>query len=56
MSISKQATVWCDICEDWFHNGGERTAKQVRKAARKEGWIRKDGKDRCPDCSKEEDR
>ena len=50
MSTTKSVTLWCDVddCMIWREGGQDRTDAQARKAARFEGWTRKNGEDRCP--------
>jgi len=50
MSLTKQATVWCDDCATWEQ--ASMTARSLRAELRRRGWTRgKDGKDYCPACS-----
>lgn len=55
MSTSKEVTVWCDGdgCHNWTHGdrGPHATAADARKGARREGWVRADGRDLCPACA-----
>jgi len=41
--------VACDICEQEHGVPGFSTAL-AREYAKRDGWVRKDGKDICPDC------
>lgn len=53
MSITKQYTVWCDICSDWDQVTSS-TAARAWKAVKRSGWKQKkvDGelKHVCPAC------
>lgn len=55
MSITRETSVFCDICADWVRFTG--TAKTARRLAALHGWGRRKGKDICKLClqkSKEE--
>ncbi len=56
MSIVKVSSVFCDgrfvtgaPCPKWV---GEGTTDEARREARREGWTRIDGGDRCPACTR----
>lgn len=40
------------ICFDSWRESIGRTPRETRAQARREGWIRKDGRDICPGCQK----
>ena len=42
----------CDICGHML--GSEKTRAKCEKAMRKDGWIKRDGKDICPLCQRKE--
>lgn len=57
MSTSREVTVWCDFeadgrrCMSWTygHNSApQRTGREARRNAAKEGWRHRDGHDLCP--------
>jgi hypothetical protein len=51
VSTSNAYTVWCDIqdCQQWSVGFGiARTASEVRREAKAEGWGRRKGEDLCP--------
>jgi hypothetical protein len=49
MSITRQVTVWCDICGIWQKAPG--TAQKLRSKLKQLGWIQQGKKDFCPDCA-----
>ena len=54
MAIMRTLDLQCDVCSQWEHGGGHRTARKVRRDLYIDGWRRRriDGKllDLCPDC------
>lgn len=63
MTIRSEPTLWCDGIEDedaphgvvhalncphWTQNG--QTAAQIRREARRDGWVRIGGRDYSPRC------
>lgn len=51
MSIIKEIFPQCDICHDTNPDFiGYDKIKELRKQMRIDGWIRRFGKDICPDC------
>lgn len=49
MSVTKQTTLWCDICAAWIQES--ETAEGLRKLVKSRGWTRYRGQDLCPVCS-----
>lgn len=51
MSVVSVRSIFCDRCGSWH---GQATVKQasvseLRRQAARAGWVRRDGKDYCPD-------
>lgn len=60
MTVAKTVSLWCDAPEcstadAWNLSRDYSTATEVRRAARLDGWTRRDGKDYCPEHSDEAD-
>lgn len=45
--------VSCDRCHGWPTEPVAEGAKEARAVARREGYVRRDGQDLCPDCQRE---
>ena len=62
MSVTFTIDAFCDICEtNWVHGICCRdiigkNISEARRVAKVHGWKRKNGKDICPDCSKNEEK
>jgi hypothetical protein len=60
VSITKETTIWCDgilengdRCYNWEQ--GIELAGKLRALIRKErGWVRREGRDLCGSCAREE--
>lgn len=52
MAVTTEKTLWCDSCNNWTYgvDGPYRTDAGVRKGAKSEGWVRKNGEDICATC------
>lgn len=50
MSVTRQVTVWCDICSAWEQATG--SVRRLRAELKEGGWTYHRGKDFCPECSK----
>lgn len=56
MSFTRETTIWCDwesddqFCTRFFQEPTPH-ADEARKAARQQGWVRRDGSDYCPEHS-----
>jgi hypothetical protein len=56
VSYSRETTVWCDwtgatpseFCEEWVQEPSPHVA-DARKAAKRQGWVFRNGKDYCPE-------
>jgi hypothetical protein len=46
----KTIDLFCDTCSEWVPGENNNTAAQVRKFAKKRGWILLNAKDYCPEC------
>lgn len=49
MTTTRHVTVWCDApdCGAWI--GQEDSAADARKYAKDFGWVRRNGRDLCPE-------
>jgi hypothetical protein len=49
MSMQRAFTVLCDGCNT-DHDDVQWYSEYARLSAQRDGWVRKGGKDLCPDC------
>lgn len=58
MSIAKQTFLYCDggyecpMNGECLYSGSMDSATEQRKRASREGWVRRDGFDLCPECAR----
>ena len=51
MSAIALEHLFCDGCQIWFQNDEDYISRrEIRLAAKNEGWIHSKGKDYCPKC------
>jgi hypothetical protein len=51
MSTAREVTVWCDVegCPEWGPvDQYATTAAEARRMARSDGFVRRNGRDLCP--------